>query len=255
MLGLTLDPVCFTIGARPIYWYGVLMALAFAVSLLHLTFVGRRAGHDSAFASDLVFWCMVGGIVGARLAYVAANWEYFAIHPVRIVRMDQGGLIYYGGFFGAGIALWLFAARRGERLTAVMDLIVTALPLGHALGRVGCFLNGCCYGRPSTGAWAVVLDGVARLPVQLFESAGNLILWAALTFVFLRRPRPGTVLGLYCICYSTLRFLLEFQRGDPRLTWGPFTDAQWLSAALFATGLFILLRAQGRTDDHAARGH
>ena len=94
MLGLTLDPVCFTIGARPIYWYGVLMALAFAASLLHLTLVGRRAGHDSAFASDLVFWCMVGGIVGARLAYVAANWEYFAIHPVRIVRVEQGGLIY-----------------------------------------------------------------------------------------------------------------------------------------------------------------
>ncbi len=254
MLGMTLDPVCFTIGTHPIYWYGVMMAAAFAASLLHLTIVGRRVGYDSAFASDLVFWCMIGGIVGARLAYVAANWEYFSIHPVRIIRIDQGGLIYYGGFFGAGFALWLFASRRGERLASVLDLVVTALPLGHALGRIGCFLNGCCYGVPNSGPWSVVMEGVARLPVQLFESAGNLALWIALTILFLRRPRRGAVLGLYCIGYSALRFLLEFLRGDPRLNWGPFTDAQWLSAALCATGLFILLRTRGRADDRAERG-
>jgi phosphatidylglycerol:prolipoprotein diacylglycerol transferase len=247
-----MDPICFKIGARPVYWYGVMMALAFLAGLLHWQALGRRIGRrDVAFASDLAVWLMVGGIVGARIAYVIANFDYFRTVPLEIIRVDQGGLIYYGGFIGATLAFFAFARSRKEKMLDLADFTITALPLGHALGRVGCFLNGCCQGR------VVELPGLGsaylhRYPVQLYEAAFNLIVYGILTAVFLRRrgKRPGLVWAIYLILYPAGRFLLEFLRGDERVRCGSFSVAQCLSLALMAVGagLWIVVRRQHEND-------
>lgn len=243
-----MHPVCFHLGSRPIYWYGVLAAAGFVAAVAHWSVLGRR-GPLGGRASDLGLWIMLGGLLGARAAYVIAHAPEFAAHPLDIVRVDKGGLIYYGGFFGGCGAVLLVARAWRQPLGPLADFVVTALPLGHALGRVGCWLNGCCFGRPTDGVLGVAYPpetapwleyGGARLhPVQLYETAFNLALYALLTWYFLRRPRPGRVLALYLTVYPIGRFLLEGFRGDPRQALGGLAVAQWISLGLLMAGLTL----------------
>ena len=237
---MNIDPVCFHIASRPVYWYGVMMALAFLAGIGHWQWLGRKTGRDVSGISDLAFALMLGGIAGARIAYVAANWHYFRSAPSEIIRIDQGGLIFYGGFAGALLAVVLLTRYRRQSFWDLADFIVTALPLGHALGRVGCFLNGCCGGRPAPGG-SLAACGLDRYPVQLYESAFNLAVYAALCWFYLarRRERPGTVVAFYLMLYPPGRFLLEFLRGDERVRWGALSVAQFVSLALLAAGLIL----------------
>ena len=248
-----MHPICFEIGGHAIYWYGVMMALAFVAGMLNWWRLGRRAGRTWEDASDLGFWIMIAGIVGARLAYVASDGAYFMAHPELIVRVDQGGLIYYGGFIGAIIAVLIIALRRREPPFALGDFVVTSLPLGHAIGRIGCFLNGCCYGTPTNLPWAVTLEGALRHPVQLYETALNLLVFIFLRQRYLRGAgRPGHVLAWYLLTYSPIRFLLEFWRGDDRLRWwGGMTVAQDISLVLFFTGVVLWSLTRNR-HEHTA---
>ncbi len=240
---MTIDPVCFTIGSRPVYWYGVMMALGFLMAVAHWRWLGRRTGTDTAFTSDLLVWLMIGGIVGARIAYVLANLKYFRAVPAEIVRVDQGGLVFYGGFLGAGVVLLAFTRFYHRPLWATVDLVVTALPLGHAFGRIGCFLNGCC-GGVSAPAGSIAALGLDHYPVQLYESAFNLALYAFLFWFYLdpARRRPGRILCLYLIIYPIGRFLLEFLRGDERIRvgfLGSLDVAQIASLAFVVIGLTL----------------
>ena len=244
-----MDPVCFHIGSRPVYWYGVMMALAFLAGIGHWQVLGRWTGkRDASFASDLAFWLMVGGIVGARVAYVIANFnQQFRGAPLEIIRIDQGGLIFYGGLIGASVVFLAFARLRHEPVLALADFAITALPLGHAFGRIGCFMNGCCYGRlAETPGWLTV--SLTRYPVQLYESSFNLALYAFLFWFYLRhrRNRHGSVLAVYLMLYPVGRFLLEFLRGDERVRVGEFSVAQYVSLGLMAggAGLWMVVRRQ-----------
>ena len=234
-----MNPVCFYIGSRPIYWYGVMVACAFLACVVQWNLMARREGREQGFGSELGFWIMVSGIVGARLAYVLANWGDFADHPLDLVRIDKGGLIFYGGFIGASLGLILFARARKVRLWTLADFTVCALPLGHAIGRTGCFINGCCYGAETSVPWATTLEGIPRHPVQLYESALNFALFFLLAWFYPRKKREGSVLALYLVTYPVGRFLLEFLRGDARLRWFGLNVAQEISLGLFAAGLIL----------------
>lgn len=142
-----MHPVLFRLGPVTIHWYGVMMALAFFAALVNWTLLGRKEGRDFNFCSDLLFWIMIAGIVGARIAYVMADLPYFLKHPSEILRVDKGGLIFYGGFLGAGIAIAAIARIHKQKLTSLLDFVIASLPLAHAFGRIGCFMNGCCFGK------------------------------------------------------------------------------------------------------------
>lgn len=235
-----MDPVCFHIGARPIYWYGIMMALAFLAGIAHWNWLGRRTGRNVALAGDLAFWLMVGGILGARFAYVISNFDYYRAAPQEIIRIDQGGLIYYGGFLGGAAAFFCLAAWRRINPLDLADFTITALPLGHAFGRVGCFLNGCCGGRLADPP-SCLTGGLEHYPVQLYESAFNLGVYGLLTWFFLRRRnnRNGAVLALYLMTYPVGRFLLEYLRGDDRMRWGNLDVAQEVSLGLIVVGIAL----------------
>jgi phosphatidylglycerol:prolipoprotein diacylglycerol transferase len=136
-------------------WYGLLTATGFLLGYLHLSLLGRREGRGFVFASDMLFWMMISGIVGARLFYVAIEWHKFAKAPLTILYIHEGGLVYYGGFIAATLAVAAFARFRKQKVLDVWDYAVTALPLGHAVGRIGCLFNGCCFGRPYNGPLAI----------------------------------------------------------------------------------------------------
>ncbi|MBN1267995.1 MAG: prolipoprotein diacylglyceryl transferase [Kiritimatiellae bacterium] len=241
-----MHPICFYLGSRPIYWYGVMTALGFLAAVVHWSLLARRERRDPGFGSDLAFWAMIGGILGARVAYVLAHLDVFLAEPLTILRIDQGGLIYYGGFIGGTLAIVLFARRRHLPLPYIADFTVTGLPLGHALGRIGCFLNGCCYGSPSgalpgvqfpegSEPWLSYPDTPLH-PTQLYEFGWNLLVYAVLFRAYRRYPRNGRTFCLYLLLYPLGRFALEFLRGDQRLHWLGLTAAQVISLGLLAAG-------------------
>lgn len=247
-----MHPTLFSLGSFTLHSFGVMMALAFLSAFWVLRRLGRGTPRDGDYASGLLVWCMVSGILGARIAYVIEHWSaQFRDTPSAIFRIDQGGLMFYGGLIGTLVALAIFARVHKERTIDVFDFVAVVLPLGQALGRIGCFLNGCCHGRlcdgfPGiafprfSGPWhEQVRDGLidataARslpvLPTQLFEAAGCALIFALLLLLY-RRKRRGLVTGAYLACYGVLRFALEYFRGDQRITLGEFTFApvQWLA--------------------------
>jgi phosphatidylglycerol---prolipoprotein diacylglyceryl transferase len=260
--------ICFKLGALTIHWYGVFMALGFLAGLANWVWLGRGRGRNAAFASDLLFWIMVFGLLGARVAYVLTNLSSYAARPYAVFFVHEGGLVYYGGFIGVALALPVFARRRGVSVLALYDFVVTSLPLAHALGRIGCFLNGCCFGRPWGGCaavrfphgtlpwWAHVDAGLiprtalcsaAVHPVQLYEAACNLLLYGLLVALYRRRPRDGMLTALYLVLYPAARFGLEALRGDARPTWASLSLGQWISLALMLTGLAVWRTARRGT--------
>lgn len=131
------------------------MALAFVGAVAVCVVVGRRAGKSAQFITDLACWVMISGIIGARVAHVLANAERYLAHPITMLYLHEGGLVFYGGFIGAAVGMLLFAWRRQEKRLQLYDIVIVSVPLGHALGRIGCFLNGCCFGRETSGPVSV----------------------------------------------------------------------------------------------------
>lgn len=247
-----MHPVLFQIFGKEIYTYGILAASGFMAAILTWVWLGRRETRPPGFAADLGFWLMSGGIVGSRLAYVAANWTYYRIHPLGIVRIDQGGLIFYGGLILASIVLVFFARHQRLPVWHLADFAIPGLAIGHALGRLGCFFNGCCYGQPAANSWWGVVyppicepgrlfAGVPLYPVQLAEAAGLLAIWLALLFAYPRRRKDGAVFALYLVLYPLLRFFLEYFRGDDRQDWLVVNAAQTVSVLLLLAGILLFV--------------
>lgn len=256
--------VLFEIGPLTIHWYGVMMAMGFLAGLTNWIVLGRTRGRDAQFCADLMFWIMISGILGARLAYVLENWSDYATAPLTILRLDEGGLIYYGGFAAAGVAILLYARRHKVRFVPLLDFVMTTVPLSHAFGRIGCFLNGCCFGSctslpqavqfpKGSPAWmahmqAEIIDKAAPVsqgvhPVQLYEAGYNLFIYGLLVWLFRRSPRAGLVSASYLLLYAVGRFTLELFRGDrgERVAVGGFSIGQFISLVLFLVGLSVLI--------------
>ena len=243
--------------------YGACMAVGF---LLCWTLIERLSGRKDL--SNFIFSLMVAGVVGSRAAYVIEHWRSdFAARPMDVIRVDQGGLMFYGGLILAIVVFFAWCAIKRERPLALADLFCTVIPLGHACGRIGCFFYGCCYGRLSSSplavkfprlspAWYQQLDdglidhtaatSLPVLPTQLFEAAALLILFAVLFAVY-RRYRRHTA-ALYLIGYGIIRFGLEYLRGDPRAAVGPLSISQTISVAMMVLGAIFF--AYGKTPSH-----
>lgn len=238
------------------------MALGFFAAWQVLAYLCRRIGRPFEPLGNLVVALMVSGVAGSRIAYVIEHWKAeFAARPLDIIRIDQGGLMFYGGFILAVLVFAGWCLWRKEHPLALGDLLCVAIPLGHAFGRIGCFFYGCCYGKLSESAVAVAFprgspawyeqlnagligstatQSLPVLPTQLFEAAANFALFVVLFFVF-RRFRRGTT-ALYLIGYALIRFGMEVLRGDPRAAIGPFSISQTISLALLVAGVLLSWR-------------
>ncbi len=247
--------------------YGLLITAGFVVGVLAAGRAARRAGIDADTITGLCFWLVMAALVGSRVAYVVATPSEFAHGGwPRIFAVWRGGLVFYGGFLAAAATAVWYARRHGLRFFAVADLLAPPLALGHAIGRVGCFLAGCCFGRPSSGPFGVRFpDGAIAFqdmvsrgtlaqaadatpplhPTQLYEAAVELVLFVALTRFAPRKRFDGQVVSLWLLAYAPARFAIEALRGDPvRGFVGPLSIAQALSIAFVALGLagYLALR-------------
>jgi len=197
-----------------IYSYGLMLAIAVVVGTLMLANDARRNNVNTDMIFDLVFWAVIGGIIGARLFYVLLNYSFFVEHPREIIMIQNGGLAWQGGLIVGFIAVVLFVRAKKLSLSKMLDLSAPYMALGQSIGRIGCFLNGCCYGREvAWGVYFPVHD--ARLhPTQLYLAAGYLVI-----FIILKRYQKfsaisGLIFSLYLILASCLRFGVEFLRAD-----------------------------------------
>lgn len=262
-----MHPDLVSLGFLHIKTYGAFMALAFLAGWQVIAFLCRRTGRNPEPLSNLLMLMMASGVVGARLAYVIEHWRSeFAGHPELIVRVDQGGLMFYGGLILAVLVFVTWCRVKKESLVRLADLFTTVVPLGHAFGRVGCFFYGCCYGRLSDSPCAVAFprgspawyeqvnaglvagEATASLPVlptQLFEAAAVLALFVVLFLLYRRywQRLPGFVMGCYFVGYACIRFGIEVLRGDPRAAVGPFSISQTISLGLLLAGGALIVVA------------
>jgi len=257
-----MHPILFHFGAMTLRSFGLMMALGFTAAWVAAIRLGRGTHRNADYIASLTVWMMLAGVLGARLAYVAEHWtSEFAERPYSILRIDQGGLMFYGGMIGAVVALFFFARIKKERFFEIADILAPVLPLGHAFGRIGCFLNGCCHGRPThtifgvqfpvySPAWYVqrqneiipstALQTVPVLPTQLFESAANFALFLSLFLLYRKlSPRRGLLTALYFMAYAIIRFVIEPLRDDERMRVSGFSIGQVISIAVFVAGALL----------------
>jgi len=262
------DIVAFKLGPFTVHWYGVLLALGFLVGLWTAGRRGLRVGVAPEKVWDAGVWLIVGSVLGARLLYVISYWkESFAgKHWSEVFMIHHGGLVYYGGLMGACLAFVLYATVKRLALWNLADILAPSISLGYAIGRNGCLMNGCCYGRPTDLPWAVHFPmdhptgGVGVHPTQVYESLAALVLYLVLAWLFRRRQFQGQVFASYLIGYAILRSSVEFFRGDypAHYLGGWATPAHLISMVMIMTGLalwWVLRRGRDALRAHPLPKH
>ena len=254
-----MHPVFLKIGSFELASYGVMTALGYMAACLYFLPRLKKINLDKDTFWNLIFIAFVGAIVGAKLLFILLNWDQlgatFAQKITNIFHDFRYGFVFFGGMIVSVCALLIYMKKMNLPILKVSDFLIVGLPLGHCLGRIGCFLAGCCYGRHTTMPWGVTftdthslvapdLLGVPLHPTQLYESAANLLLFLLLAKLYNKPHKDGTILLIYIACYSLLRFVIEFFRGDYR---GAFVlglspsqcIAILISLVAFSTWLFI----------------
>ena len=248
------DPVAIAIGPLAIRWYGLMYLLAFVLLLV----LGRlrikqhpNAGWNIKQLDDVLFYGVLGVVLGGRLGYVLFyKLNYYLAHPIEIFYVWEGGMSFHGGFLGVIFAMWLFSRREHKPWLSITDFIAPLVPLGLGAGRIGNFINGELWGRPTDLPWGMVfpnVDMVPRHPSQLYEFGLEGIMLFLILWLYSAKPRPtGAVSGLFLIGYGTFRFLVEFSREPDDflglLAMG-LSMGQWLSLPMVVAGIAMMIWA------------
>jgi phosphatidylglycerol:prolipoprotein diacylglycerol transferase len=235
----------------PVRWYGVMMALAFLAGLWTATRRARLANVHGDVIADVTMWLMAGSIVGARFAYVTTYWKQeFAGQPFSEVFMIQhGGLVYYGGLIGAMISGLGYLTWKKLPVWKIADILAPSVALGSVFGRIGCLLNGCCFGRRCDLPWAIHFPadhethGIGVHPTQIYDALLNLALYVFLAWLFRRKKFDGQIFSTYLIVYAVFRSLAESFRGDYPAdhVHAGLTSAQLVSVPIFVAGIILAL--------------
>jgi phosphatidylglycerol:prolipoprotein diacylglycerol transferase len=251
------DPIAFHVGPLAVRWYGLMYLLAFTLVLV----LGRwRISHKltkltARDLDDLLFFCMLGTIVGGRLGYVLFyKLSHYLEYPLDLFKVWEGGMSFHGGLIGVILAMLIFAKKRGYTFWQISDFGAPLVPTGLAAGRMGNFINGELWGRPTDVPWAMIFpqapDHQPRHPSQLYEVGTEGILLFILVWWFARKPRPdGAISGVFLIGYGLARFAVEFTR-EPDDFLGllalNLSMGQWLSIPMILFGISIVVWAYRR---------
>ena len=258
-----MHPILLKIGPLTIHTYGALYALGIIVAVALSEYRYRRDGGEPDTIMDLALPVVVGVFIGARALFIIVEREYYIQNPMEIFMVWKGGLVFYGGLIGGALAFIIMARVKKLELWHLADTVAPGVALGHALGRLGCFFAGSCYGRPTDVAWAVTYTdptslagdilGVPVHPTQLYSAGFLFFLSAILVLIGSKRQFKGQVIASYGIVYGTFRFFIEFLRGDPRgaVTLADITlsTSQAVSLVLVPVSLGLYLHLKKRGDE------
>jgi phosphatidylglycerol:prolipoprotein diacylglycerol transferase len=246
-----IDPIIFALGPLKVRWYGLMYVIAF---LLAWWLAKRRCGRsdspvNSEQVDDLLFYGMLGVIIGGRVGYaIVYGWDQLTSDPLYLFKITQGGMSFHGGLAGVMTAMWLYGRKLGHSLWRMTDFVAPIVPLGLGFGRIGNFINGELWGKPTEVAWAFVVNGISVHASQLYEAALEGFVLFAILWVYSSKPRPYlAVSGMFLLFYGIFRFFVEFYRiPDAHLDYlalGWVTMGQILSAPMILIGLILVVMA------------
>ncbi|MCU0666782.1 MAG: prolipoprotein diacylglyceryl transferase [Candidatus Omnitrophica bacterium] len=242
-----MHPIICQIGPFTIYSYGLMMVVAFLTAVSLACRQAKKQGIDPNIIYNLCFYSFIAGILGARIFFVVEHFRDYLAEPLEIIMLQHGGMSWFGGFTAGSLTALYYVKRNKLRIYTVLDLLAPFLALGHAIGRLGCFLNGCCYGRENK-IWGMYFPAhdAFLIPTQLYSS---IILFALFLFLKNLQDKPhrqGQVFLWYLLLYSTKRFFMEFLRADnPHFFYG-LSLFQIISAGFFIFACLKLIQLNKR---------
>ena len=247
-----MHPRLFTIGSFTQHTYGLLVAIAFMVALYIAVRLGRRDGLDGDQVFNLGVYMAVVGVIGSKALLILTDLSYYTRNPGQIFSLEslQAGGVFYGGLLSAVFfAVW-YLHNRALPFLKTGDAFAPGVALGHAIGRLGCFSAGCCYGKPTSLPWGITFKdpyahemfgtpiGIPLHPTQLYEAVAETLIFFLLMWRWKRKSFDGQVLTLYLAVYGAVRFCLEFVRDDPDRG---FVFGGWMSTSQFIAIILIVL--------------
>lgn len=259
-----------TIGQLTIPSYGLMAVLGFTAAFFIYLYQARKYGIQRCDVLYSSVYCIVGLFVGAKFLYfmislpaVIAHSEVIVSYPVQTLSFLFGGYVFYGGLAGAVAGIYIYCRKFQLKFSLFANAAAPAMPLMHGLGRIGCFLAGCCYGREYHGAFAVhypltgptaQLNGTPRIPTQLMESGFDFILFAVLIGYQKTTKKAYRPIGIYLTSYSVVRFCIEFLRGDVvRGGLNHISTSQWISLGLLPIGILLWIGRKEKKENAAVR--
>lgn len=263
-----MHPILFDLGGFTIYAYGVLLASAYLLGLQFALVRARRRGLDGQRVMDLGIWIIISALVGAKLLLLIVDFKQLTQHPRDLLGLARSGGVFYGGLIAAVVVALFYLRRHKLPLWTTTDVFAPGIALGHVVGRLGCLMAGCCFGRPTSVPWAITFTdpaamanvgtplGVPLHPTQLYEAGAEaLILVFLLAFERRGRPFPGRTFWSYLLLYGVSRFVIEFYRGDSRgMVFDALSTSQFVSIILVPVSIVMLVALSRRPDPtrHAA---
>lgn len=257
-----MHPVLFEVGGWPVYSYGVLLAAAYLAGLQLAVVRARRAGLDAAKVMDFGIYLIIAALVGAKLMLIVVDFSYYRANPREILSLARAGGVFYGGLIAALIVGLLLVRRYKLPIWKTSDLIAPGIALGHVIGRMGCLMAGCCYGKPTTVPWAITFRNplaslnvgtpldVALHPTQLYDAGAELLILIALLATEKKgKPFAGRTFWIYMLLYAISRYIIEIYRGDDRGMFfnGMLSTSQIFSIVVVPVSLFMLWRLSKRS--------
>jgi phosphatidylglycerol:prolipoprotein diacylglycerol transferase len=250
-----MHPILFEIGGFPVYTYGLLLAAAYLLGLQFAIMRARSRGLDQSRVMDLGIWIIVSALVGAKAMLVVVERDRFGWSWTDLVNLFRSAGVFYGGLIAAVVVALIYLKRHRMPVWTVTDVFAPGIALGHVIGRLGCLLAGCCFGRAAPGLpWAITFHsefaqqnvgtplGQPLHPTQLYEAGAEFLILGVLLMTERRgRPFPGRTFWLYMLLYAVSRFIIEMFRGDIRGTVLGFSTSQFISLVLAPLALAMLV--------------
>jgi len=217
-------PNLFSIGPVTVHTYGLFVALGFSIALLVTLKIGKAQGIEGKRVLDIGFIMILTAIIGSRLTFVLINFSHYKDRPMDILRIWEGGLVFSGGLVAVALVMGWYFRRHHLSFWQMGDLWAPGIAIGQATGRIGCFMAGCCYGKPTDLPWAVIFTDPQSLaplntplhPTQLYAAFSGFIIFVVLMFLNGRKQFQGQVFIWFLILHSTARLFMERFRGDER---------------------------------------
>lgn len=233
-------PIIFQIGNFKIYSYGFMLVIAFLTAAKLVSFEAKRQGINPEMTYNFLFIVFICGILGARVFFVIENIKYYWSNPLEIIMLQNGGLSWFGGFILGSTSGIIYLKKKGQSVIKTLDLVMPYIALAQAIGRIGCLLNGCCYGKVCLFGIYSSQQNVVLIPTQIYSSLLLMLIFITLRILQTKKRLPGEIFFTYLFLYSIKRFFIEFWRADNPVIFSGFTLFQVLSIIMFIAAFFAL---------------
>lgn len=238
-------PILFTVFGINIYGYGTMLALGVIAAVMLVLHRSKEKGYDEDKILNMAIFAVIGGIIGGKLLYILTSLDEVAKEK-SIAALIGNGFVIYGSIIGGVLGVALYCRKNNWQLLKIFDLVIPSLPLAQGFGRIGCFLAGCCYGRPTASFIGVKFrtdslgpSSTYVYPTQIFSSIFDFILAIVLLNLDRKQKKDGRLFALYMIIYSIGRFFIEFIRNDPRGNVGILSTSQFIGIFVVILGIAL----------------